>query len=228
MQTWAQVSSRARGGCVIHRCQNKNLGTRGCEWRHAPEACAEDFGGFEKSKLVESCGPKKKVDFREHAVALWRVPRVLGGWGCRWKSQNRKNVYLSPYFETFNSKVIKSFVPELRSRNVFFVFRDSYVLCIYVTNILCTFHISVSSYGTGYLMANPFLHMITVLFQTIQFCISTLFSFIWSIDTTLSSAATLGQSEPGSEGNERILCISQNSSITGTSPSDCLVPYTGH
>ena len=56
---------------------------------------------------------------------------------------------LSPYVEKpFNSKVIKSFVPELRSRYVFFVFRDSYVLCIYVMNILCTFHISVSGCGT--------------------------------------------------------------------------------
>ena len=49
-----------------------------------------------------------------------------------------------PYVETFNSKVIKGFVPELRSRYVFFVFKDSYVLCVYVMNILCTFHISVS------------------------------------------------------------------------------------
>ena len=49
-----------------------------------------------------------------------------------------------PYAGTFNSKVIKGFVPELRSCYVFFVFRDSYVLCIYVTNILCIFRISVS------------------------------------------------------------------------------------
>ena len=53
-----------------------------------------------------------------------------------------------PYVETFNSKVIKGFVPELRSRYMFFVFRDSYILCIDVMNILCTFHISVSGYGT--------------------------------------------------------------------------------
>ena len=40
-------------------------------------------------------------------------------WG-RWKSQNRKNVYLSPYVEKpLNSEVIKSFVPELRSRKRF-------------------------------------------------------------------------------------------------------------
>ena len=49
-----------------------------------------------------------------------------------------------PYVETFNSKVMKGFAPELRSRYVFFVFRDSYVLSIYIMNILCTFHISVS------------------------------------------------------------------------------------
>ena len=53
-----------------------------------------------------------------------------------------------PYVETFNSKVIKGFVPELRSRYVFFVFRDSYVLCIYVMNILCTFHIFMYGYVT--------------------------------------------------------------------------------
>ena len=40
---------------------------------------AEDLGDFEKSHLVESCGPKKKGDFRELAVALWRVPHVLVG-----------------------------------------------------------------------------------------------------------------------------------------------------
>ena len=46
--------------------------------------------------------------------------RVEGG---RWKSQNRKNVYISPYVEEpLNSKVIKSFVPELRSRKCFSCF----------------------------------------------------------------------------------------------------------
>ena len=59
----------------------------------------------------------------------------------RWKRQNRKNLYLYPYVEEpLNSKVIKSFVPE--QKVVVFVFRDSYVLCIYVMNILCTFHIA--------------------------------------------------------------------------------------
>ena len=41
-----------------------------------------------------------------------------GGW--RWKSQHKKIVPLSPYVEEpLNSKVIKSFVPELRSRKCF-------------------------------------------------------------------------------------------------------------
>ena len=49
--------------------------------------------------------------------------RVCGG-GGRWKNQNRKNVHLSPYVEEpLNSKVIKSFVPELRSRKCFLCFR---------------------------------------------------------------------------------------------------------
>ena len=33
---------------------------------------------------------------------------------------------------------------------------------------------------------------------------------------------------PGSDANERLLRIPQSSSLTGTSPSDCLVSYTGH
>ena len=41
----------------------------------------------------------------------------------RWKSQNKKNAYLSPYVEEpLNSKVIKSFVRELRSRKCFSCF----------------------------------------------------------------------------------------------------------
>ena len=45
---------------------------------------------------------------------------------------------------------------------------------------------------------------------------------------TLSGATTPGQSKPGSDGNKEVLCILQSSSITGASPSDCLVSYPGH
>ena len=48
------------------------------------------------------------------------------------------------------------------------------------------------------------------------------------IDRALSGATTPGQSAPGSDGNEWMLHIPQSSTITGTSPSDCLVSYPGH
>ena len=41
----------------------------------------------------------------------------------------------------------------------------------------------------------------------------------------LSGATTPGQSGPESNVNEGVLRIPQSSSITGTSPSDCLVSY---
>ncbi len=67
-----------------------------------------------------------------------------------------------------------------------------------------------------------------VLFQTIQFGVSIQFSSIRPIDRTLSGAMTPGQSRPGSDGNKEVLRIPQSSSITGTSPSDCLVSCPGH
>ena len=55
-----------------------------------------------RRQLAFACSPKPGQ------WPLWWVPHVLGG-GGRWKSQNRKNVYLSPYVqEPLNSKVIKS------------------------------------------------------------------------------------------------------------------------
>ena len=44
----------------------------------------------------------------------------------------------------------------------------------------------------------------------------------------LSGATTLGQSGPGNNDNEGVLYTPQSSSITGASPSDCLVSYPGH
>ena len=67
---------------------------------------------------------------------------LCGGCHTCWGVDRGKRKCISlPYVETFNSKVIKGFVPELRSRYVFFEFRDSYVLCIYVMNVQCTFRI---------------------------------------------------------------------------------------
>ena len=65
-------------------------------------------------------------------------------------------------------------------------------------------------------------------FQTIQFSISTQFSSIRWIGRALSGAPTPGQSEPGSNGNEGVLCIPWSPSIIGNWPLDCLVSYLGH
>ena len=45
---------------------------------------------------------------------------------------------------------------------------------------------------------------------------------------TLAGATIPGQSGSASDGNEGVLRIPQSSSITGTSPSDCLVSYPGN
>ena len=107
-----------------------------------------------KSQLVEFCLGRRRLAFAcspkpgqwpcGGCHTCWR-----GGGGADGKVIIDRLCISLPYVETFNSKVIKGFVPELRSRYVFFVCRDSYVLCIYVMNILCTFRISVSGYGTS-------------------------------------------------------------------------------
>ena len=125
--------TRARGGWIVHRCQNKKSQieklTSGCEWRHAPEAHAEDFGDFEKSEL----SPASEED---GWLSLARRGLVSGAhvvWG-RWKIQ----VYLSPYVEKpLNSKVIKSFVPELRSRKCF----SCFVIPMFYEYMLWTFYV---------------------------------------------------------------------------------------
>ena len=71
------------------------------------------------------------------------------------------------------------------------------------------------------------LNVKTVLFF-IQFRISTQFCSVWPIDRNLSGVTIPGLSGPGSNGNEGISRIHQCSSITGTSPSDCLVSYLSH
>ena len=72
------------------------------------------------------------------------------------------------------------------------------------------------------------LNVKTVLFQVVQFSISTQFSSIWPINRTLSGVTTPGQSGPGSDGNKGVLRIPQSSRFTETSPSGCLVSYPRH
>ena len=137
MQTWAQVLTRARGGCFVHRRQNENpmhrkrarriLGIlkKSVSWELDTEREGSILGALRGQTNLRATGASRDGGADEKVI----IERLC----------------LSPYVEKpLNSKVIKSSIPELRSRYVFFVFRDSYVLCIYVMNILCTFHISVS------------------------------------------------------------------------------------
>ena len=127
VQTWVQVLTRAHGGCVVYRCQNKNpieRLTSGCEWRHVPEGRARRILGIlKKSELSWVLPQEKTVGFRLLAEAR-PVAFVAGatrvGWGADGKASN---VYISPYVEeSLNSKEIKSFVPELRNRECFSCF----------------------------------------------------------------------------------------------------------
>ena len=54
------------------------------------------------------------------------------------------------------------------------------------------------------------------------------FSSIQPIDRALSGATPPGQSGPGINGNKGVLRFPQSSSITGTTPSDCLLSYPGY
>ena len=140
---------RVRGGCVVHRCQNKiprERLTSGYEWRHAPEA----RGGFWEILKSQSSVELSHASGEDSWLSLARgglgqVSQEMGG--SRWKSQNRNNEYLSPYVEEpLNSQVIKSFVPELRSRKCFPCFEIPmfyvYMYMIYVryehSNVLFT------------------------------------------------------------------------------------------
>ena len=132
---WANVSLR---DVTIAQVGKQGLASANdvTHWKRA-----EDLGRFLKVNKVQM-RPASGVDGwlslarRSHASGLVAGATRIGG-GGRWKSQDRKIVPLSPYVEEpLNSKV-----PEQRSRYVFFEFRDSYVLCIYVMNVPCTFRI---------------------------------------------------------------------------------------
>ena len=120
-------------------------GVRECRWRHTLEARG-GYWGFWKSQWVEFCLGRRRLAFAcLPKPGQWPCGRChTCWWGADGKVIIERLCISLPYVETFNSKVIKGFVPELRSCYVFFVFRDSYVLCLYVMNLLCMFHISVS------------------------------------------------------------------------------------
>ena len=81
------------------------------------------LGDLKKLVELRTRHRTRRVDFRGSQRPMNLHATGAARDGGRWKSQNRKNVYLSPYVEEpLNSKVIKSFVPELRSRKCFSCF----------------------------------------------------------------------------------------------------------
>ena len=109
-------------------------GVTECRWRHAPEARG-GFGEFWRKLLELSSASGEDSRLSLPHGGLGQVSHELGG--GRWKSQNRKNVYVSPYVEEpLNSKVIKSFVPELRSRKCFSCFEIPMFYVYIYTNIM--------------------------------------------------------------------------------------------
>ena len=84
----------------------------GCEWRHAPEAWAEIW----EKAMSWVFASEEEGWLSELAKALRWVPHMVGGGGADEKVSIER-LCISLYVEKpFNSKVIKCFVPELRSR----------------------------------------------------------------------------------------------------------------
>ena len=86
---------------------------------------AGDFGDFEESQLVENWTPNGKGRLsgvtEARRICALRAPHEIGGWADGKVIIERLCISLT-YVETFNSKVIKVFVPELRSRKYFSCF----------------------------------------------------------------------------------------------------------
>ena len=133
--TLTQMLTRMWGGRVTQRCHNSPDGKRGYRVRVTSRAgSVQRIWGILKSQLVELSSGSE-----DGWICALRTSHEMVG---RWKSQNRKNAYLSPYVEEpLDSKVIKSFVPELRSRKCFSCLEITmfYVYMLYM-NIRCTFH----------------------------------------------------------------------------------------
>ena len=86
---------------------------------------------------------RKLVELR----GLGQVSHEMGG-GGRWKGRNRKIVPLSPYVEKpLNSKVIKSFVPEQRSRKCLSCFEIPMFYVYIYEHYMSISYIAVSGYG---------------------------------------------------------------------------------
>ena len=119
--TLTQVFTRAGGADVSLRDVTiAQIEKRGWCWRrHAPETRG-GFGGFWKSQLSSASGEDGWLSLARRSQASGLVAGATRVGGADGKVIIERLCISLPYVETFNSKVIKGFVPELRSRYVFF------------------------------------------------------------------------------------------------------------
>ena len=127
-----------------------------CEWHHVPEARGGFWGFWKSQSWVQFCLRRRRLAFACSPKPDFVAGAAHVGGRGRWKSQNRKNVYLSPYFEEpLNSKVIKSFVPKLRSRKCF----SSFKIPMFYVYMLWTFYVRFTypyhGYGTRPILHGP-------------------------------------------------------------------------
>ena len=107
----AGVQARGRGGCVTQRCHNnpdRKLGYR-VRVTSCPGSAQRILEDLKKSvELSSASGEDGWLSLARRCQASGFVVGDTQDGGGKWKSQNRKNVYLSPYVEEpLNSKVIK-------------------------------------------------------------------------------------------------------------------------
>ena len=138
--TLMQVLTRARHSDVTIAWERNG-------WRSANDVThrkrAEDFGNWKKVKRVDTRHWTKTVDFRVRSGET----NLRAMSAARDKGQMIDRIVrlcLSPYIETFNSKVIKMFRTWTKKSLRVFEFRDSYVLYVYmlskwVMDNRCTF-----------------------------------------------------------------------------------------
>ena len=116
---WAGGRSRR----VTQRCHNSPDGKRGYRVRVTSRTGSARRILKKSVELSPASEEDGSLARRSQANGLCGRCHTCWGGGGRWKSRNRKNVYLTPYVkEPLNSKVIKSFVPEQRSRKCFSCF----------------------------------------------------------------------------------------------------------
>ena len=140
--TLTQVFTRAGGADVSLRVviiAQMGNGAWECGWRHAPEARG-GFLGFWKSQLVEFCLGRRRLAFAcSPKPGQWPCGGCHKCWGWGDGKVITERLWISlPYVEEpLNSKVIKSFVPEQRSRKCFSCFE----IPMFYVYMLWTFYV---------------------------------------------------------------------------------------